>query len=126
MYRAANEILRMALDGRLCLSLRPKNYTQEKDFWLEHAETKQLNDIVHNVELTAKQNKHLYNEGQRNNDLEDNESDDSESDAYQYGRELESVDDREKKDETNSDSNESSRLFAAHKNPYSLLNINDD
>lgn len=115
----------MALDGRLCLSLKPKKFNEEKDHWINHPETKQLNDIVHNVELTAKQNKHLYGRDQQKNDLEENESDDSESDAYQFGRELESVDDKEKKDESNSDSNES-KLFAPHKNPYSLLNNNDD
>jgi hypothetical protein len=115
----------MALDGRLCLSLKPKNFNEEKDHWINHPETKQLNDIVHNVELTAKQNKHLYDRDQQKNDLEENESDESESDTYQYGREFESVDDKEKKDESNSDSNES-KLFAPHKNPYSLLNINDD
>ena len=116
----------MALDGRLCLSLRPKNFAQEKEFWQEHAETKQLNDIVHNVELTAKQNKDLYSEMLQNANEEEDESSDSENDAYKYSKELESVDDKEKKDETNSDSSESNKLFSAHKNPYSLLNINDE
>ena len=124
VYRAANEILRMALDGRLCLSLRPKNFTQEKNIWEEHPETKQLNDVVHNVELTAKQNKDWYNKKLENNDENDEDSDDS--DNYHYAKELESVDDKEKKDETNSDSNESSKPLTTHKNPYSLLNMNDD
>ncbi|KAK3088227.1 hypothetical protein FSP39_016369 [Pinctada imbricata] len=30
VYRAANNLLRMALDGRLCVSLKPKGYTEEK------------------------------------------------------------------------------------------------
>ncbi|XP_047543016.1 guanine nucleotide-binding protein-like 1 [Vanessa atalanta] len=30
-YRAANNILRMALDGKICLWLRPPNFTEERD-----------------------------------------------------------------------------------------------
>lgn len=30
VYRAANALLRMALDGRLCLCLRPPNFTAQK------------------------------------------------------------------------------------------------
>nr|XP_022905697.1 guanine nucleotide-binding protein-like 1 [Onthophagus taurus] len=37
-YRAANSILRMALDGKLCLSLTPPHYTERKDFWLNHSD----------------------------------------------------------------------------------------
>lgn len=29
-YRAANNILRMALDGKICLNLKPPNYFQKK------------------------------------------------------------------------------------------------
>ncbi|XP_050293390.1 guanine nucleotide-binding protein-like 1 [Anthonomus grandis grandis] len=35
-YRAANSLLRMALDGKICLCLRPPGYTKEKTFWLHH------------------------------------------------------------------------------------------
>ncbi|KAL3870571.1 hypothetical protein ACJMK2_038622 [Sinanodonta woodiana] len=41
-YRAANYILRMAVDGRLCLCFRPPGYTENKDFWENHPETIQL------------------------------------------------------------------------------------
>ncbi|KAF8773110.1 guanine nucleotide-binding protein-like 1 isoform X1 [Argiope bruennichi] len=37
VYRAANNILRMALDGRtICLAFYPPNYTKEKAAWAEH------------------------------------------------------------------------------------------
>lgn len=32
-YRAANSILRMALDGKICLSLRPIGYTLKKSIY---------------------------------------------------------------------------------------------
>uniref|UniRef100_A0A8B9HMY9 Guanine nucleotide-binding protein-like 1 n=1 Tax=Astyanax mexicanus TaxID=7994 RepID=A0A8B9HMY9_ASTMX len=43
VYRAANSLLRLAIDGRLCMSLRPPGYTQNKDQWESHPE---LPDIV--------------------------------------------------------------------------------
>jgi ribosome biogenesis GTPase A len=36
LYRAANSLLRMALDGKICLCLRPPNYTERKEFWSHH------------------------------------------------------------------------------------------
>jgi ribosome biogenesis GTPase A len=57
--RASNELLRMALDGRLCLALRPKDYNQEIKYWQDHAETKELDEVVKNVEKTAHENKNI-------------------------------------------------------------------
>ncbi|XP_076093533.1 guanine nucleotide-binding protein-like 1 [Mytilus galloprovincialis] len=42
IHRSANLILRMGLDGRLCLALRPPGFTQNRDIWKEHQETKGL------------------------------------------------------------------------------------
>ncbi|KAJ8962963.1 hypothetical protein NQ314_005680 [Rhamnusium bicolor] len=39
-YRAANSILRMALDGKICLCLRPPCYTAKKDYWAAHPDIK--------------------------------------------------------------------------------------
>lgn len=55
VYRAANELLRMALDGRLCLSLKPKNYFKDKAQWEQSAETKQLEAVLKEVEVTVKE-----------------------------------------------------------------------
>ncbi|CAG7824189.1 unnamed protein product [Allacma fusca] len=35
-YRGANHILRLALEGRICLCLRPPNYLKDKDKWETH------------------------------------------------------------------------------------------
>ncbi|KAG8293311.1 Guanine nucleotide-binding-like protein 1 [Homalodisca vitripennis] len=35
-YRAANNILQMALDGKIALCLRPPGYSHKKDFWVSH------------------------------------------------------------------------------------------
>nr|XP_002128534.1 guanine nucleotide-binding protein-like 1 [Ciona intestinalis] len=39
VYRAANSILRMAVDGRLCLYMRPPGFTHNKDYWEQHENT---------------------------------------------------------------------------------------
>lgn len=42
VYRAANSLLRLAIDGRLCMSLRPPGYTQNKDQWESHLELPEI------------------------------------------------------------------------------------
>ncbi len=84
--RASNELLRMALDGRLCLALRPKSYNQKIKYWQEHSETKALDDVVKNVEKIAHENKNINMASIRKaseKQDEENESDyDETSDEY--------------------------------------------
>jgi ribosome biogenesis GTPase A len=128
VYRAANEILRMSLDGRLCLSLLPPKFTKEKELWECHQETKELNDIVHNVEFTAKQDKDLYNRFRQNtedcNDDDEQDSTDSQNDEFKC--EFESADDNEKKDDDDDSNGSEEADLKTHKNPYDLLNNTDD
>ncbi len=44
-YRAANSILRMALDGKITLSLRPKGFKEKQDFWNSHPELETVKTI---------------------------------------------------------------------------------
>ncbi|KAF4531516.1 hypothetical protein B566_EDAN004112 [Ephemera danica] len=41
-YRAANHLLRMALDGKVCLCLYPPQYVAKKDKWEHHGELKEV------------------------------------------------------------------------------------
>lgn len=41
-YRAANNILRMALDGKITLCLYPPGYTEMKAFWASHKDVKDV------------------------------------------------------------------------------------
>ena len=75
VYRAANELLRMALDGSLCLSLKPKNFSKEKNSWQEHSETKELNKTILEVEAVAKEKKKFIPELSLNYTEESDESD---------------------------------------------------
>ncbi|XP_030766016.1 guanine nucleotide-binding protein-like 1 [Sitophilus oryzae] len=41
-YRAANSLLRMALDGKICLCLRPPHYTRRREFWQTHPDVEKV------------------------------------------------------------------------------------
>ncbi|XP_072015964.1 guanine nucleotide-binding protein-like 1 [Amphiura filiformis] len=42
VYRAANNILRLTVEGRLCMCTRPPGYTSQKEHWDQHPETKEI------------------------------------------------------------------------------------
>ncbi|KAM3613725.1 uncharacterized protein V6R79_004265 [Siganus canaliculatus] len=42
VYRAANSLLRLAIDGRLCLCLRPPGYSCLKDHWENHPDLPEI------------------------------------------------------------------------------------
>ncbi|XP_053182404.1 guanine nucleotide-binding protein-like 1 [Scomber japonicus] len=42
VYRAANSLLRLAIDGRLCLCLRPPSYSCLKDHWENHPDLPEI------------------------------------------------------------------------------------
>jgi ribosome biogenesis GTPase A len=44
-YRAANSILRMALDGKITLSLKPLGYHKRKDYWETHPEIEAIKEV---------------------------------------------------------------------------------
>jgi ribosome biogenesis GTPase A len=44
-YRAANSILRMALDGKITLSLKPRGFLKKRNFWETHEELEKVKEI---------------------------------------------------------------------------------
>ncbi|KAL4616789.1 guanine nucleotide-binding protein-like 1 isoform X1 [Arapaima gigas] len=42
VYRAANSLLRLAIDGRVCLCLRPPGYAAQRDIWETHPEVTEI------------------------------------------------------------------------------------
>lgn len=44
-YRAANSLLRMALEGKFSFSLRPINYHEKESYWLNHPELDEIKAI---------------------------------------------------------------------------------
>lgn len=53
-YRAANSILRMALDGKITLSLKPKGYNQRKEFFETHPEIEAVRAVQAMGKVEAK------------------------------------------------------------------------
>ncbi|CAH1272689.1 GNL1 [Branchiostoma lanceolatum] len=45
VYRAANSILRMALEGRICLCVKPPGYTKHQRDWEAHPETSEISAL---------------------------------------------------------------------------------
>ncbi len=117
VYRAANELLRMALDGRLCLSLKPRNFLSEKKLWQDHSETKQLKEIIKNVEHLAEANKETYKEEMNKIDEDDeNTTDENDEEAGQ----MEEGDNEENEEEKETESSS----INIRQNPYALLGDN--
>jgi len=94
--RAANNLLRLALEGRICLYLRPPFYQELSDKWSSHPEV----DLVVNIQA-----------------LEENESDASltdEDDEYEEGL-------VEKAEQDDSEDSESEDQMTVRTNKFALL-----
>lgn len=48
-YRAANSLLRFALDGKICLSLRPPEFSKNREYWLKHEDNTTVKWIQGNL-----------------------------------------------------------------------------
>ena len=48
-YRAANNLLRFALDGKICLCLKPPKFFEKKQFWCNHPDNETVRWILGNV-----------------------------------------------------------------------------
>mgnify|MGYP001810571759 CR=1 FL=1 len=121
VYRAANELLRMALDGRLCLSLKPKGYYANLDMWSNHADTKKLNDVVANVQQTCKSNAQDYLSSRRKTHSDDEDEEESNfEDKDPLATESDQNESKESDDDDDDDEYENE-----NKNKFSLLTADD-
>ncbi|CAF0727626.1 unnamed protein product [Brachionus calyciflorus] len=117
-YRAANELLRMALDGVLCLSLKPKNYSKDKLKWEDSPETTELNKTIFESEALANAKRSQITEYK----VEESESSESEDEMNPYvpvtlkntNRMLDEFSSSESQNDGDVSSN-------AYENPYSAL-----
>ena len=127
-YRAANELLRMALDGRLVLSMKPRGYFENETKWLDDAEAKRLNEIVYQVKDICKKNAmaYVYDDSgrkvnkryQNKDDEEDDDADDEEEEEYGSEPDL-AGSENESKDAAISQKSKVNNKFA-------LLQVGDD
>ncbi|KAM8954293.1 guanine nucleotide-binding protein-like 1 [Pelodytes ibericus] len=113
-YRAANSILRLAVDGRLCLCMRPPGYSQQKEAWEQHADTQ---------EMLA----HTQAQGRTNSESSSGEEDEEEEDISSSGEETEERDRDADEEEDEEDPPQTShakrgiKSKMADPNPFALL-----
>lgn len=107
IYRAANNLLRMGLDGRLCLCLRPPGYTNHKGHWEQHQQTLKLIGDLECYKV--------------NENFSDDEDEYSDEELAHLCQERDSGEDEsEEEDEDNDDGNK-----YVSTNPFALLDDDD-
>ncbi|KAI7806343.1 guanine nucleotide-binding protein-like 1 [Triplophysa rosa] len=111
VYRAANSLLRLANDGRLCLCMRPPGYSQSKDEWESHPDL---------AEIIALQGRKDEEEECREREDEDGES----------SSELEEENDRDADDDEDADGDDEDDTVKADRrgltlNMFSVLGENE-
>ncbi|KTG34784.1 hypothetical protein cypCar_00002742 [Cyprinus carpio] len=111
VYRAANSLLRLAIDGRLCLCLRPPGYTQSKDEWESHP------DLAEIIALQGRKE-------------EEDEPGDREDDEGESSSELEEDNDRDADDDEDADGDDEDDTVKADRkgltlNMFSVLGENE-
>lgn len=72
--RAANMIMRMGLDGRLCLALRPPGFTKNREIWKQHQDTQILIDNL------SKYQHQTVEDNEFGDDIDENEDETSDED----------------------------------------------
>uniref|UniRef100_A0A671SRG0 Guanine nucleotide-binding protein-like 1 n=1 Tax=Sinocyclocheilus anshuiensis TaxID=1608454 RepID=A0A671SRG0_9TELE len=111
VYRAANGLLRLAIDGRLCLCLRPPGYAQSKDEWESHP------DLAEIIALQGRKE-------------EEDECVDREDDEGESSSELEEDNDRNADDDEDADGDDEDDTVKADRkgltlNMFSVLGENE-
>lgn len=105
VYRAANSLLRLALDGRLSLCFHPPGYNEQKGTWESHPETMELVVLQGRVGPAG--------------DEEEEEEEELSSSCEEEGEEDRDADEEGEGDEDTPTSAPGSSLAA--RNPYALL-----
>ncbi|XP_042303277.1 guanine nucleotide-binding protein-like 1 isoform X2 [Sceloporus undulatus] len=108
VYRAANSLLRLAVDGRFCICMRPPGYTAHKAMWEHHIET---------AEMAALQSAHRH-DGQHSSGEEEEaeEEEEEEEDEISSSGEEE---DEEKDRDADEEGEEEEELLSVPKSGHS-------
>ncbi|XP_011662680.2 guanine nucleotide-binding protein-like 1 [Strongylocentrotus purpuratus] len=113
-YRAANNILRMAVDGRLCMCMTPPGYTAQKEFWEQHQETLEIGRL-------QDQHRRVEEDLDREGDKEDDLSDQFTSSGEDSDADVESNDVDRESDSRRKERRRKGNSSMATTNPFDLL-----
>lgn len=84
VYRAANSLLRLAIDGRLCLCLRPPGYSQSKDEWESHPDLSEIIALQGRKDEEDRGDRE-DDDGESSSELEEDNDRDADDDEDAYG-----------------------------------------
>ncbi|XP_072406252.1 guanine nucleotide-binding protein-like 1 [Chiloscyllium punctatum] len=112
VYRAANSILRLTVDGRLCLCMRPPGYTVQKAEWQLHVET---------LEIAALQEAHRQQTKQSSEDEDEISSSDQEDDEKDHDADEEEEEEEEEERGEGGDAGHRHKGAFLSKNKFALL-----
>lgn len=118
VYRAANSILRMALDGKITLSLKPKGFYRNKAQWDSHPEL----DKVRELQAMGKSKSST----QSDEDAYSDEDDTQKPSDYALNPEKKSAHKRELDDDESNEADSENEACSSSINPFDLLNDEDD
>ena len=107
VYRSANHIMRMTLEGKITLAFLPPDY--DKDYWENHPNLTQINELLGLEEAAAKY------VGERDN-----------SDLDELSEDEEGVEEVEEEEESEEDVEDVAANAKASTNKFNLLMEQDD
>ncbi|XP_075042730.1 guanine nucleotide-binding protein-like 1 [Mixophyes fleayi] len=110
-YRAANSLLRLAVDGRLCLCMRPPGYSLQKEVWEQHPDT---------LEMVAHVQAQGRSDGRSSSGGEEEEISSSGEEEEECDRDADEEEDDDE-DSSKSQPKKTVKNKMADANPYALL-----
>lgn len=111
-YRAANSLLRLAVDGRLCLCMRPPGYSCQKETWEIHPETLEM---ISQVQTRGQSESRSSSAGEEEEEISSSGEEEEERD-----RDADEEED-EDEDSTEVQAKKGAKSKVADANPYALL-----
>ncbi|XP_008204925.1 guanine nucleotide-binding protein-like 1 isoform X1 [Nasonia vitripennis] len=110
-YRAANSLLRMALEGKICVYAYPPNWSKEKERWESHPDI----DTVKWIQARSRTDEDTYKYSERNDSSSDTEEDDVETNDEHETSE------KDRSEDSEEDSSEHESQISSVSNKFGVL-----
>lgn len=115
-YRAANSLLRLAVDGRLCLCMRPPGYSLSKEAWEQHPDTL---EIISHIQARGHPDSRSSSGGEEEEEI--SSSGEEEEECDRDADEEEDAEEEDEEDTSQSQAKKSVKAKSTNVNPYALL-----
>ncbi|KAM5145366.1 guanine nucleotide-binding protein-like 1 [Mantella aurantiaca] len=115
-YRAANSLLRLAVDGRICLCMRPPGYSLHKEAWEQHPDTLEM---VSHIQARGHADSQSSSGGEEEEEISSSGEEEEEQDRD--ADEEEDEEEEGKEDVSQPHAKKGVKAKGADVNPYALL-----